>query len=209
MLTAIRLLTSTLCIAIGLCLCTNACGQSVDAEIIRGYWVMPDGSALLEIYAAQNSYEIRIMALREQHFTVADGDDKRIPVGTPRRDIHNPDASLRSRPLIGLTIATDLRYRDGAWQDGKIYDPGSGRTYNCRLQLVPEGFLRLRAYIGFSLLGRTMYWQPAGPRVGHPRPVHDVDRVPAEPWNRHSELRHTGAGDLARRVSQGAAARRS
>ena len=26
---------------------------------------------------------------------------------------------------------------------------------------MPEGFLRLRAYIGFSLLGRTMYWQRA------------------------------------------------
>lgn len=135
--------------------------QTVSPDSINGYWVMPDGSALLEIYRADDGYAVRITALREQHFTVADGSSKRLIPGEIRRDIHNPKAALRQRSLLGLNIASGLKFDNERWSGGSIYDPGSGRSYRCHLQLAQGGFLQVRGYLGISLLGRTMYWQRA------------------------------------------------
>lgn len=72
-----------------------------------------------------------------------------------------PDERLRQRPLLGLTIASGLHYHKGRWQGATIYDPGSGNRYRCQLELAADGFLRVRGYLGISLLGRTQYWQRA------------------------------------------------
>ncbi len=128
------------------------------ADEILGLWVMPDGSALIEVYKANTGYAVRILALRDEYFTIAHGD---VPLGEKRQDVHNPDKSLRKRLLTGLDIAWGLEYADGIWLEGDIYDPGSGSTYSCELELVEGGLLKVRGYMGFSLLGRTLYWQRA------------------------------------------------
>src|SRR5690349_14534270 len=52
-------------------------------------------------------------------------------------DIENPDDHLINRKLLGLTLVTDLAYQgDNVWDDGKIYDPNSGRTFEARIQLT-------------------------------------------------------------------------
>jgi len=153
---------AALVLSLSLSLSVWAKSDSVDA--IKGYWVMPDGSALIEITktpgvrAKDDVYVARIVALREKQFTAL---DEGAPSGETRRDIHNPDEALRQRPLEGLTIAKGLKYDRGSWSGGRIYDPASGNTYRCKLDLVKEGFLRVRGYLGISLLGRTMYWQKA------------------------------------------------
>jgi len=132
---------------------------SSSPDSILGHWVMPDGSALIEVYKVDASYSVRIKALREQTFTVA---DEGAPLGKSRLDIHNPDEDKRERSLLGLDLAWGLTYDDGVWAGGDIYDPGSGNTYSCELVLAQGGFLKVRGYLGFSLLGRSMYWQRAG-----------------------------------------------
>ena len=99
-----------------------------------------------------------IVALKEKYFTVTDVNGK---VGEQRRDIHNPDRGLRQRPLVGLTIATELNYHEGRWQGGRIYDPGTGNSYRCQMELSGGGFLQVRGFMGIALLGRTLYWQRA------------------------------------------------
>jgi len=134
---------------------------------ISGYWVTPDGSALLEAYDDGGHLTVRIVALREPHLTVADG--KAAPVRQqegqkeeqPRVDIHNPNAELRQRSLIGLPIVSGLVFEDDDWRGGSIYDPSSGKRYRCRLRLIDKNFLQVRAYLGWSLLGETQYWQRA------------------------------------------------
>jgi uncharacterized protein (DUF2147 family) len=49
-------------------------------------------------------------------------------------DNYNPDPKLRRLPVLGLTILTGFSpatARDAKcpWQDGKAYDPDSGKTY--------------------------------------------------------------------------------
>ncbi len=150
-----------LCLVIGLGLSVQSGAETLSSDSINGYWVMPDGSALLEIYPDDDGYAARIVALRDEHFTVVDGGDSRATVGELRRDIHNPTAELRQRPLVGLMLASKLKFNKGRWEGGRIYDPASGRSYRCEIELLPDGYLRLRGYLGISLFGRTMYWQRA------------------------------------------------
>ena len=76
-------------------------------------------------------------------------------------DVNNPDASLRKRAICGLTIGTAFT-PDGsqAAKDGKIYDPESGKTYSAQMQASGDE-LKLRGFIGISLLGRTETWHRA------------------------------------------------
>ena len=148
----------TICAAVLVLGFSFSCRAAPGNEI-AGYWVMPDGSALIEIYLVSEGIEARIAAIREHQYTAAD--DKQMVRGNPRLDIHNPDPDLRQRPLPGMVIASNLRHENGRWRGGRIYDPDSGKSYRCELELDAGGFLRVRGYLGISLLGRTMYWQRA------------------------------------------------
>ena len=79
--------------------------------------------------------------------------------GQPKRDRHNPDATLRDRPLCGLRILTGFRRaNEGTWSAGSIYNPSDGRTYSSTISLEPDGSLRVRGYVGLSLFGKTVEW---------------------------------------------------
>jgi uncharacterized protein (DUF2147 family) len=74
-------------------------------------------------------------------------------------DIYNPDASLHTRPLCGLTIGsafhlTDPDHLDSGW----LYDPKSGHTYRGTVAAIGDT-LKLHGYIGIALFGRTETWQ--------------------------------------------------
>lgn len=78
--------------------------------------------------------------------------------GTPAKDLNNPDKSLRSRQIIGLNMLSGLKKSGNEYKEGKIYDPGNGKTYNCSMKL--EGnVLKVRGSLDKrGLLGRTMDW---------------------------------------------------
>jgi uncharacterized protein (DUF2147 family) len=55
--------------------------------------------------------------------------------GEPKLDKKNPDESLRSRPLIGLTILANMKPSgDNKWK-GTIYNADDGRTYSSYMKL--------------------------------------------------------------------------
>ena len=79
--------------------------------------------------------------------------------GKPKLDIKNPDVAKQSRPLLNLPLMYNFKYDGGnVWSDGKIYDPESGKEYNCKMTLKDPNTLEVRGYIGISLLGRTQIW---------------------------------------------------
>jgi hypothetical protein len=53
-----------------------------------------------------------------------------------KKDANNPDASLRSRNIIGIVSLTGLKWDGKEYTGGKFYekfyDPRSGKTYNCK-----------------------------------------------------------------------------
>jgi uncharacterized protein (DUF2147 family) len=76
-----------------------------------------------------------------------------------RVDALNPDPAQRNKQLRGQVILQDLHYGgDGKWSGGTIYDPDSGHTYRCVVELVSPDTLKLRGFIGIPLLGRQQIW---------------------------------------------------
>lgn len=66
---------------------------------------------------------------------------------------------LKDRPLVGLRILWDLRKEGEQWSGGRILDPGNGKVYRCSISLEDGGRkLKVRGFLGFSLLGRTEHW---------------------------------------------------
>jgi uncharacterized protein (DUF2147 family) len=87
-------------------------GQSADA--ILGTYLKADGKSKIEFYKSGDTYSGKIVWLKEPN------DDK----GNPKKDVKNPDKSLRERALIGLVNITGLKYEgDGKYVDGKAYRP--------------------------------------------------------------------------------------
>lgn len=69
------------------------------------------------------------------------------------------DGDLKDRRLVGLRILWGLTKNDDQWSGGRILDPDTGKIYSCSIAVKDEGKkLRVRGFIGFSLLGRTQYW---------------------------------------------------
>ena len=115
---------------------------------VTGKWKLDDGSAIVEVYQQGNVYNGKIVWLAEP--TEADG--------TPAKDLNNPDKSLRSRQLIGLNMLSGLKEVGDEYKEGKIYDPGNGKTYNCSMKLEGD-VLKVRGSLDKrGLLGRTMDW---------------------------------------------------
>jgi uncharacterized protein (DUF2147 family) len=121
-----------------------------EADKIVGVWKNGEGTGMIKIYKNGDLYQGKIVWLKE-------------PIdpetGKPKLDKNHPDESVRSRTVIGLINTWGFVYKgEKLWEDGKIYDPKSGNTYNCTIRLKNENTLDVRGYIGISLIGRTDTW---------------------------------------------------
>jgi uncharacterized protein (DUF2147 family) len=120
-----------------------------EADAIVGEWYTEENKALVEIYKADGVYNGKIVWLKEPK-----KDD-----GSEKLDSNNPDESKRGNPIIGLNLVNGFVYQGkGKWAEGTIYDPDNGKTYSCKMQLQEENSLKVRGFIGVSLIGRTQVW---------------------------------------------------
>tara|TARA_B000000557_G_C20522682_1_gene337056 strand:- start:16 stop:408 length:393 start_codon:yes stop_codon:yes gene_type:complete len=60
--------------------------------------------------------------------------------------------------IEGMVIVEGLELNGKTWEEGTILDPKSGKTYSCYITFDNVNTLKVRGYIGFSLLGRTQKW---------------------------------------------------
>lgn len=79
--------------------------------------------------------------------------------GNKRKDVKNPDKSLRNVDIDKVTLVSGLKYdaKDKEWKGAKIYDPTKGMRVNVSMRFEEKGRLKLRATI--MGIGKTLYWQ--------------------------------------------------
>jgi uncharacterized protein (DUF2147 family) len=123
--------------------------QNKESDVI-GVWLNQDEDAHVEMFKRDGKIYGKIVWLKEP----IDAD-----TGKPKTDKHNPDPKLKSVPTLGLEILKGFSF-DGKdeWSGGEIYDPKSGKTYSSYMEFESKDKLKIRGYIGVSLLGRTTYW---------------------------------------------------
>ncbi|MBO0932993.1 DUF2147 domain-containing protein [Fibrella aquatilis] len=125
------------------CLVPETYAQKADA--IVGEWISEHKDGRIQVYRKGDEYFGKLIWIQDQ--TVLDA--------------YNPDPALRSRPLMGSVILSNIKFVKNSWEDGRIYDPQSGKSYSCNMQLANDKTLKIRGYIGISLLGRTSVWSKA------------------------------------------------
>ena len=122
------------------------------ADKVLGVWVNGEGTGHIQIYKTTSGhYAGKIIWLKEP----LDPD-----TGKPKTDKNNPDKAKQNVPVNGLVNMKDFEYDadDKVWAHGKIYDPKNGKEYSCKMELADINTLKVRGFIGISLLGRTDTW---------------------------------------------------
>lgn len=132
--------------------------QTAKADRIAGYYLTLDDEtgkekSQVKIHKATNGkYVGEIVWLKVPKETN----------GKEKLDKNNPDAKLQSRKVMGLQILKDFTYdaEDDEWSEGTIYNPSSGKTYNCYMKFESGKSLKIRGYIGAAWmgLGKTAVW---------------------------------------------------
>jgi uncharacterized protein (DUF2147 family) len=124
--------------------------QDVTGDAIIGLWETGTGKARVNIIKSGNYYYGRIVWLREPNNEE----------GKPKVDKNNPDETKRSAQLLGLRMLTSFEFKgNNLWEDGTIYDPESGSTYSCTINMTDNNTMNIRGYIGISAFGRTDVWK--------------------------------------------------
>lgn len=113
---------------------------------LLGRWKADDHDGYIEIYKRGSKYYGKILNTPMEN-------------GKPKLDKHNPNAALRSKALHGSDILVGFEETDdNEFENGKIYDPRSGKYYDGRIE-VNGNVMELRGFIGASLFGKTVKWR--------------------------------------------------
>ena len=116
-----------------------------------GRWMTPGATAVVEIAPCSGA-----PGLCGTVRWLWDGLDEK---GRPRLDTQNTDTSLRSRPLVGLSILSGLaRAANGGWE-GRIYNPEDGQTYRATLRRVGADTLTIEGCVLF--ICQKQVWRSA------------------------------------------------
>jgi uncharacterized protein (DUF2147 family) len=124
-----------------------------QANKIVGTWYNDDKTSTIEITkGSDGKYAGMITWLDEPNEN-----------GKPKVDDDNPDPKLQNRPIMGLTIVENFKYdsKKKRWDEGSIYDPKIGKTYDCFAWFEDENYnsLYIKGYVaGIKALGRKTIW---------------------------------------------------
>jgi uncharacterized protein (DUF2147 family) len=133
-------ITMKLALAAAVTLLTATAAQAADP--VMGDWLTVGGGAKVRIAPCASDAAKACGAI----VWMKNPKDK---AGGPQKDTHNPDPALRSRTVLGLQLIRDFKPAGpGKWNGGKIYDPGSGKTYGSKLGINPNGSLKVEGCIG-------------------------------------------------------------
>ena len=120
-------------------------------DLTQGLWYNEKKSAKVQFYQQGDKLFGKIVWLKDPLLN-----------GKPKVDKSNPDAALAAKPLLGLVFMKGFsKTEKNIWEQGTIYDPENGKTYQCKLTIISSTQLDVRGFIGFSIMGRTSHFTKA------------------------------------------------
>jgi uncharacterized protein (DUF2147 family) len=124
---------------------------NAQSDKIEGTWFNDIKDAKIQIYKSNDGkFYGKIIWLREP-----------VKNGKPKLDDKNRNEKLKKQPIVGLVILKGFEKDGDTYDDGTIYDPENGKTYDCKITYKGKT-LSIRGYVGISMFGRTTVWERAG-----------------------------------------------
>lgn len=131
-----RVVATALTMAAAVLLASNL--ARADTQSAAGTWIMDNGKITVSVAPCGDKLCGKIVAMKKPL-------DKK---GKPKRDKHNPNPSLRDRPVIGLIIMANMKADgEGRWS-GEIYNPDDGNTYASYMKL-DDGQMKVKGCVAF------------------------------------------------------------
>ena len=120
---------------------------------VNGVWVNSAGNQI-KIFKENGLYVGEIVKLAEPLYPKGHKLE-----GKEKLDLENPDASKNTRKIVGIRNVWGFIYEDGKYKNGKVYDPKSGNTYYCKMEIV-KGVLKMKGSVDkMGLIGKTEEWE--------------------------------------------------
>lgn len=115
-------------------------------DAILGKWISEKGNLILEVYKYNSEFRARAV----WHNTKSPSDEW--------KDQNNPNPLLRNRKLLGTDMVTQLHYNPNSnqWEDGIIYDPTSGKSWESVAWMPNANLLKVKGYWMMKFFSKTM-----------------------------------------------------
>jgi uncharacterized protein (DUF2147 family) len=126
-------------------------GFAQEADKIIGIWWNDEKTTKIEVEKKDGKYIGTIVYMIPEKYIN----------GEAPKDKDNPDSNLHNRSLIGLQILSGFEFNadDKEWAKGSIYDPKSGKTYDCYGWLESNDLLKLKGFVaGIRWMGKSSEW---------------------------------------------------
>lgn len=127
--------------------------SQIKKDDILGNWVAKDQSVKVQVYKENGNFQAKVLWYNEK---LGSG----IPMHAAR-DTRNPNPKLRGRKIIGMDVLSGLHFNNQKkrWENGKIYDASSGRTWDSYAELHDNGDLIVRGYWKWQWIGKSMHFE--------------------------------------------------
>ncbi len=125
-----------------LLLCSLGAGPAA-AQDVTGVWLSQTGETRVRIAAC--GAELCGTVIWQQ---------------TPGKDVNNPEAAKRDRPIVGIRMIFGMKKSGNEW-NGQLYNFQDGKTYTGKMTLSGAGAMQLGGCVLGGLICRSQTWTRA------------------------------------------------
>lgn len=120
-----------------------------NTDNAHGLWLTANGKAIVEMAPCGSQTCGRMVWVA----------NPRDAGGKLKLDVNNEDPVKQARPICGMQLIGGMKLSGtGIWKNGWIYNPRNGKTYGAEIKAVSAAKLKVRGYLGISLLGESQTW---------------------------------------------------
>ena len=145
--TGLRAAAAALVLLVSIC-SVGAQQLSPKLESAIGHWqvVNSDGSpgGKVDTYLEGGKLFGRVTELR--------------PGRKPQDVCEKCSGAYRDKLILGMVIMRNFHPEGDDWVEGTVVDPENGKEYKGKIWAVGKDKLKMRGFVGISLLGRTETW---------------------------------------------------
>jgi uncharacterized protein (DUF2147 family) len=125
--------------------------SEIKEDDVIGVWKPEKEDYKVEIYKNDTEFSGKIVWMKEANSKN----------GEPILDKLNPQRNRRAQPILGLEVVERFEFNnyDKSWEDGMIYNPMTGETMKCTINMLDKNTIELVGFVGFSLSEVKVLWK--------------------------------------------------